>query len=188
MEYYDQKKNVEQYVQMAEGYDGQELIEILKTQLQPGATVLELGMGPGVDLELLSKDFRVTGSDKSPAFLERYRQKNSNADVLLLDAVTIETDRKFDCIYSNKVLHHLTREQLKESLERQADVLNDKGIIFHSLWYGNKEEEHVGMRFVYYTEETVRPLIGKQYDVLALEKYDEMGPNDSIYLMLCKKR
>ena len=187
MAYYDQKKNVEHYVQMAEGYDGRELIEILKTQLQLGATVLELGMGPGVDLELLSEDFRVTGSDNSRAFLERYRQKNANADLLLLDAVTIETDRHFDCIYSNKVLHHLTREQLKKSLERQADVLNDKGILFHSFWYGDKEEEHVGMRFVYYTQETLRQLIGPQYDVLALENYDEMGQNDSIYFMLQKK-
>ena len=73
------------------------------------------------------------------------------------------------------------------SLERQAEVLNNNGILFHSFWYGDKEEEHVGMRFVYYTPETLRQLIGQQYDVLALEHYDEMGENDSLYLMLRKK-
>lgn len=187
MAYYDEKKNVEEYVKMAEGYDGQELIEILRRYLKPGATVLELGMGPGVDFELLREHFQVTGSDNSAAFLERYWQKNADADLLLLNAVTMDIERRFDCIYSNKVLHHLTRAELEASLQRQADVLNDRGILFHSFWAGDKEEEHVGMRFVYYTEERLREIIGNEYEVLELERYAEMGDGDSIYLMLQKK-
>ncbi len=53
MSYFDDEQNVEAYVKMAEGYNGRNLINILKKHLPPNATVLELGMGPGVDYEIL---------------------------------------------------------------------------------------------------------------------------------------
>ena len=91
MDYFDKKKNVEEYIKMAEGYDGRELIETLKKHLQPGLKVLELGMGPGKDFDILKKNYEVTGSDKSRIFLERYKKKNKEADLLQLDAINIET-------------------------------------------------------------------------------------------------
>ena len=185
--YFDNPEHIEEYIKMAEGSDGRELIEILKTWLKPSATVLELGIGPGVDFELLSKDYRVTGSDYSQAFLDRYRQKNPDADLVLLNAVTMDIDRKFDCIYSNKVLHHLTRNDLKTSLHRQVQVLNDNGILFHSFWFGETDEEMHGLLFTYYTEETLRQSIGDEYRILEMKQYTEMEDADSLYLVLQKK-
>ena len=187
MSYFDDPKNIEEYVKMAEGFDGRELIEILKPHLKSGATVLELGIGPGVDFELLSEHYQVTGSDYSQAFLDRYGQKNPDAELVLLNAVTMDIDRKFDCIYSNKVLHHLTRDDLKTSLHRQADALNDKGILFHSFWYGDKEEDMHGLHFTYYTEETLRQAISDEVQLLELKQYTEMENADSLYLVLQKK-
>ena len=71
MSYYHDQENAEGYVKMAEGYDGHELIERLKLHLPAGSTVLELGMGPGSDLEILAEDYTVTGSD--------YSRSSSNA-------------------------------------------------------------------------------------------------------------
>jgi ubiquinone/menaquinone biosynthesis C-methylase UbiE len=187
MTYFDNPKHVEEYVKMAEGFDGRELIEILKTWLKPGATVLELGIGPGVDVELLSEHYQVTGSDYSQAFLDRYRQKNPDADLVLLNAVTMDVDRKFDGIYSNKVLHHLTRNDLKTSLHKQAEVLKDNGILFHSFWYGDTDEEMHGLLFTYYTKETLKQAIGNEYRILEMKQYTEMEDSDSLYLVLQKK-
>ena len=53
MSYYNDKKNVEEYIRMAEGYDGRAFVDLLKGMLPKGASVLELGMGPGKDLLLL---------------------------------------------------------------------------------------------------------------------------------------
>jgi trans-aconitate methyltransferase len=131
MGYFDDEKNVQKYIEMAEGFDGRELIEALKKHLPHAASVLELGMGPGKDYEILSQFFQVTGSDSSQVFLDRYKKKNPAANLLLLDAVTLDTEQRFDCIYSNKVLQHLTREQLAQSLHRQSKVLNSNGILFH---------------------------------------------------------
>ena len=125
MGFFDTEKGVEEYLEMAKGHDGRELIEKLSEYLPANSTVLELGIGPGTDLELLSKRYEVTGSDNSNLFLERYRKVNPEADLILLDAVTLETDRRFDCIFSNKVLQHLQREELEESIPRQAEVLNE---------------------------------------------------------------
>ena len=99
----------------------------------------------------------------------------------------MDLDKKFDCIYSNKVLHHLARKELIESLEMQSKVLNSNGILFHTFWYGDKEEEFSGLRFVYYTEETFRKIVGNEYEILDLKKYSEMEKDDSLYAVLRMK-
>ena len=43
MGFFDTEKGVEQYIQMTEGYDGAELINILQKYLTENSTVLELG-------------------------------------------------------------------------------------------------------------------------------------------------
>ena len=157
MGFFDTEKGVNDYIKMAEGYDGKELIKIFENYLLNGSSVLELGMGPGKDLDILGENYAVTGSDNSPIFLEKYKEKNPKADLLLLDAVTINTDRKFDGIFSNKVLHHLTTEDLKTSLKNQKNILNPQGVLFHTFWKGNKTEEMEGLLFVYYEMETLGP-------------------------------
>ncbi|MBX3053580.1 MAG: class I SAM-dependent methyltransferase [Caldilineaceae bacterium] len=184
MNFYEDPEQAEAYVQMAVGYDGRELIARLRQHLPDGATVLELGIGPGVDLDLLAVHFRATGSDRSAYFVERYRQQNPAADLLILDAVTLETDRRFDAIYSNKVLHHLTRQELRLSLARQAQLLNPGGLALHSFWAGDGEEEMMGMRFVYYTPETLAEQVGGEWTILESTFYVEMEENDSLLLLL----
>ena len=98
MNYFDSPENVQQYIDSAEGYDGRDLIALLAQYLPAGSSVLEIGMGPGKDLALLAADYDVTGSDSSQIFVERYRAMHPAADPLLLDAVTLETDRRFDAL------------------------------------------------------------------------------------------
>lgn len=183
MGYFDDEKNVKEYIKMTDGYDGRDLIDALKGYLQKESTVLELGMGPGKDLEMLSESFTATGSDSSQVFIELYRNRNQDADLVRLDAITIETERKFDCIYSNKVMHHLTREDMMQSFQRQKQVLNEGGILFHSFWYGSKEEENFGMLFCYYTESELSKMIGDDFEIVEMKKYKEMEEGDSFYVI-----
>ena len=101
MGFYDDESTALQYIAMAEGYDGRELIEVLREHLPAGSSVLEIGMGPGVDLTLLSEHFDATGSDVSKFFLDRYKGAFPDADLIRLDAAELDTERTFDCIYSN---------------------------------------------------------------------------------------
>ena len=183
---FDTEKGVDEYIKMADGYDGSELIRILQEYLPEKSSVLELGMGPGKDLEILSKTFTATGSDNSQIFLDRYKKQNPNADLLRLDAVSLEADRVFDCIFSNKVLHHLTREDLKKSFQRQAKVVKPNGIVFHSFWKGDKDENYDGLLFTRYQIEGLKEIIGDMFDILAISTYTEMEKDDSIYVVLSK--
>ena len=182
------KKNVLEYIEMTKGYDGHDLIDILQKYLPDGSTLLELGMGPGKDLDVLAEHYKVTGSDRSLLFLDRYRKLNPSADLLQLDALKLETERKFDCIYSNKVLHQLTTEELRQSFRRQAELLNTGGIALHSLWYGDKpEEQHLGFRLFYYTEETLQQVIGEEFEVVQITREKDIEEGDSLAIVLRKR-
>lgn len=186
MSFYKDPENAEKYIQMAEGYDGAELIEILAAHLPAGKSVLELGMGPGVDLDLLAKQYKVTGSDFSPYFVERYQNTHPEADTCQLDAIKMDIDRQFDCIYSNKVLHHFSDDQLRQSFAGQANCLNQDGLIFHSFWHGDKMEEMMGMHFYYRQPEKLATLLGDQFKVVKSAVYTELETDDSFWILAQK--
>jgi cyclopropane fatty-acyl-phospholipid synthase-like methyltransferase len=185
--YFDDVDNVKKYLEMVEGYDGSELTKVLKTYLPKDSSILELGMGPGKDLDILRKSFKVTGSDNSQVFLDFYKQRRKNADLLLLDAVEMNTKRKFDCIYSNKVLHHLTKNELKKSFVNQKKNLKRKGLLFHTFWYGSKEEIFNSLRFIYYNELELVKMFSNDYELLELKRYKELKKDDSMYVVFRKK-
>ncbi|MDJ0757295.1 MAG: class I SAM-dependent methyltransferase [Ardenticatenaceae bacterium] len=187
MGYYDEGKNVRQYIQMAEGYDGEFIISRLTEFLPVGKTVLELGMGPGKDLEILQKFYTVTGSDLSLLFINLFRQDHPDADLVVLDAVTLDIERTFDAIYSNKVLYHLTSEQLLQSLMRQWEILEPAGIVCHTFWHGQGEETQHGLYFKYYQLDELLRIIPDRFNVLTAELYREMEVDDSILLILQKQ-
>jgi len=186
MGFFDTEEGVLEYEQMADGYDGRDLITRLKTHVLEGSSVLELGMGPGKDLDILRESYNAVGSDNSSVFLNRYRARSQSPDLIELDAVSLDTARTFDAIYSNKVLHHLTREDLAQSLRRQLDLLNPGGVALHALWYGDKEEEHSGLRFTYYTEDTFAALMPASFTLVEQQRYAELEEGDSFFVVLKK--
>lgn len=107
-EYYHSKESVAEYISMAKDVDSSQLIAKFEKHLQPGSYVLEMGSGPGTDWEILSRTFKVIGSDLSKEFLKYLSKKHPNHSFLELDAVTLDTNKTFEGIYSNKVLQHLT--------------------------------------------------------------------------------
>jgi trans-aconitate methyltransferase len=183
MGFYDEERTADQYIEMAAGYDRRELVKALRKHLPDAARVLELGMGPGVDLKILEQYYRVTGSDNSEYFLNRFRKLNPDADLLHLDAVDLDTERNFDCIYSNKVLHHLSTTELKESLRRQKALLTDTGVVLHSFWRGEGIEEHHGLKFVYQSEQNIESMFVAIFEIIDVVVYEEMEPNDSLYVI-----
>ncbi len=183
MEYFKDYDSVKEYIDMSQGYDGRFLIEILHDFLPFGKSLLELGIGPGRDFEILEKNYKVTGSDYSNIFLNLFRDKNKNADLIELDASSLKTKRTWDSIFSNKVLHHLDRGMMKKSLEKQLDILNERGLVLHSFWKGQGKEILKGMEFVYYEKEELVKIFDKYFDVLTCEEYTENDENDSIYII-----
>ena len=181
--------NAKEYIKMVEDYPGLLYLEQLRSFLPDGSRVLELGMGPGYDLDILSKFYRMTGTDISEYFLERYRENHPDADLLLLDVTDLslpESHRsvKYDGIISNKVLMHLTPEEMQISLAAQAGILGAGGLMVHSLWAGEGAEEYNGLHFQYWQPQLLQARLPENTEVLSMETYEEMEKDDSILLVL----
>lgn len=185
--FYKTKESVAEYIQSAKGFSGAELIKKLQDFLPDGSVVLEIGSGPGTDWEILSSTYKVIGSDNSLEFLEHLIRENPQGEFLELDAVTLQTTKEFDGIYSNKVLHHLTDDELMASVKRQYDLLNPNGIICHSFWKGEGSEVFKGMFVNYHREEDIKKVFGNYFDFLLVESYKEFDDGDSI-LLIGRKR
>lgn len=186
-EYYKSKESVEEYVRLAKDVSGHELIQKLKKILKEKATILEIGSGPGTDWEILNQYYKVTGSDNSKAFLDHLKKRHPDDDFLNLDAVTLEIDSSYDGIYSNKVMHHLQSEELRESIKRQCAILNENGIICHSFWKGEGTENFKGMFVNYHNSSDLETFFGALFDIVLIEEYKEFDEGDSLLLIARKK-
>ena len=68
-------------------------------------------------------------------------------------------------------------------LRADAELLNPEGRLLHTFWYGKGEEEHSGLRSVYYTRETLTVILGKGFDIQTFEMYAEINEDDSFYIV-----
>lgn len=182
-EYYKTKESVEEYIRLAEGHSGTDLIDQLKGFLAAGSTLLEIGSGPGTDWEILSKDYQVVGSDNSNEFIQRLQSKYPTGKFLELDASSLAVNEVFDGIYSNKVLHHLTDEELRASIERQHTILKPGGIICHSFWEGEGTEVFKGLFVNYQSEATIRQFLEPLFEILVMSPYPEFEDGDSLLVI-----
>lgn len=185
--YYKTKESVAEYIKLAKDVNGMQLIEKLRQHLPSKSTLLEIGSGPGTDWRLLKGFYEVTGSDNSPEFLNHLMNENRSGDFLELDAVSLKTKKKFDGIYSNKVLHHLNDQELMDSVQRQYDLLNAHGIVCHSFWKGEGSEIFKGLFVNYHSKTTLTEAYQKHFEMLSIEEYNEFDDNDSLLLLGRKK-
>lgn len=186
-EYYKTKESVEEYIRLAKDVNGGELIKKLKQFLPSNATLLEIGTGPGTDWNILKGDYQVVGSDNSQEFLKHLRANYPTGSFLELDAVTLITYKKFEGIYSNKVLHHLRDDELIDSIKRQYDILEPNGIVCHSFWQGEGSEIFKGLFVNYHSESALRTFFEGHFEILMMEQYAEFEEADSL-LLIAKKR
>ena len=183
MDFYNDPSKVDEYEKMCDEYDGSELHDVLDNYLKNDVTILELGCGPGNDITHLHKKYIVTGSDLSDEFLLRCRKRFPDLSFQKLDAVSINTDEAYDCIFSNKVLHHLTFEELENSFNQQQHVIKPNGVFAHTFWLGDKEFTMEGMLFVFHNRAKLLELVSKYFTILETYEYKEFEEGDSILII-----
>lgn len=191
MSYFEQAENVKSYIEMCKDYDGQDLISRLQPHLKSGAALLELGSGPGNDIELLQQHYQVTASDYSSEFVKHLKQRFERLNVLNCDANNLPTKQKYDCIYSNKVLHHLTPDELAKSLTQQFSLLNEGGILAHSFWMGAENFEMEGEIHYYHQKEALKAMLEQalpSLKYLEFYLYEEFEANDSAFVVVKKAK
>jgi len=186
-EYYKTKESVEEYIRLAKDVNGSQLIEKLERVLPANSVLLELGSGPGTDWQILNESYNVIGSDNSTEFLNHLNAVNPNGVFLELDATTLKTNKKFDGIYSNKVMHHLKDNELIDSIKRQYEILNSNGIICHSFWKGKGSEIFKGLFVNYHSGVSLKRIFKEYFKIISIESYKEFEDDDSLLLIGKKK-
>ena len=108
-----------------------DIISILQERLPKFKSVLELGSKEGEDLELLHGYYEVVASEDEKTKTRVLKDKFIDIRVILIDAIQIDTHKKFECIYSKNLLDNLTLEQISTSFENQKSILEGESLIFH---------------------------------------------------------
>jgi SAM-dependent methyltransferase len=183
MGFYDDPASVDQYEKMCEGYDGSQIFDLLAKHLLPRQSILEIGCGPGNDIDSLKRSYQVVGSDNSDEFLKRCRARHPDVEFRKLDAVTLETDEQFDCVYSNKVFHHLSLEKLIMAFKRQNQVIREGGLFAHTFWIGDQEFEKDGLYFRFHNREELIALVSDYFDIVDMLEYKEFEDGDSLFVV-----
>ena len=162
------------------------VVDYFMKKIDKSKEILEIGSGTGKDFKTLSKEYKITGSDYSEAFLKSLKKKYRKHQFLKINALTMETGKKYDVIYSNKVLQHLTPDQLEKSLLAQYEILKKGGVLFHALWKGNLEDgKFDGIPDVLYEREDIEKIKG-HFVIEEYIEYTEMKDNDSFIIILRK--
>ncbi len=81
-------------------------------ELQKRFELLDVGAGTGLlSRRLLPYVSSITGVDTSKGMLEKFVGLGANANGILCDILSYETDRKFDGIISSMTIHHIEDTQ-----------------------------------------------------------------------------
>lgn len=187
MSFYNSEQGVNRYVKMCEGYDGSELYALMVQHIPKDSWLLEIGAGPGNDIDFLASQYHYIGSDASSHFLTHLQERFPTHPFIPLDAESIALDTTVDCFFSNKVLHHLSVDALEKSLLQQAELLSPKGFIAHSFWLGSGSETIEGLLFQYYETEALLSMLSEHFNVLAIHTYGEIEANDSLFVIAQKR-
>ncbi|MEX0299750.1 MAG: trans-aconitate 2-methyltransferase [Kordiimonas sp.] len=187
MTFYHNTDNAVAYAKMCEGYDAADQLGLLHKHLPTGAKLLEIGSGPGNDIALLNEKYDVTASDYSPAFLKMVKERFPDVMTKLLDAVALDIEGPFNAIYSNKVLQHLTDDELSKSFSRQASLLSDQGLIYHLIWteLDYPDAPH-GLQYIARSEQEIATAMAPNFEVVATQSFGEFSDNDSLVILARK--
>lgn len=116
-----------------------DLVALVLQHARPGASVLEVGSGPGHDADRLETlGFTVRRTDATRAFVEMQLADGHQVDVL--DVRHGDLGGPYDVVFANAVLLHVDRTELPAVLARLQGAVVPGGLLALTLKEGDGEE------------------------------------------------
>lgn len=96
---------------------------------QPGDRILDIGCGPADDLAYMPEAIKYVGFDVSSSYVEAAKRRWGDRGEFFQARVsqTLLTDRQFDIIIANGVIHHLSDDEVHELLTLAHSLLTPGG-------------------------------------------------------------
>jgi 2-polyprenyl-3-methyl-5-hydroxy-6-metoxy-1,4-benzoquinol methylase len=156
-------------------HETDDLVALVTAHAPAGATVLEVGSGPGHDADRLEAlGFAVRRTDAARAFVELQRADGHEIDVL--DVRTDDLGGPYDVVFAQAVLLHIDRAELPGVLARALAAVRPGGLLALTLKEGDGEEwsshkVELPRHFTYWRVEPLRAaLVGAGWEPVVLER------------------
>lgn len=144
-----------------------DFISKLREHLPRFKSVLELGSKKGNDLKLLNEYYEVVASEDEKVKTRYLKDEFIDIRVILLDPITVDTHKRFDCIFSRNLFDKNSLYEISQTLENQKKILNKDGLIFHIFDLDKVDKNEV------------LTLINANYELIEYENID----NNSFYIL-----
>jgi len=125
-----------------EGYlpDIERALSYIEQKVNPA--IVEIGSGSGRDArDLLKFTNNYLGVDISPEMVRHAKELVPDGNFIVADAEEFHFPKNIDAAFAFASLLHSDKESLMNILEKVHEALNEKGIIFMSLKYGEYAED-----------------------------------------------
>lgn len=152
--------NAEEYAQKTAEVDMSNVLDVFVRKIPAKGRILDLGCGSGRDSKtFIGMGYTVTALDGSTE-LCRIASDYTGLSVRCLMFQDLDYDNAFEGIWACSSLHHLSRDQLNETLPKVIRALKPGGILYTCFKYGesdyiDEKERH----FTCATEQSVYNLV-----------------------------
>lgn len=150
--------------------------------LKEGATILDLGCGPGNVGKFLvnqNKGYKITGIDLSVEMLKAARQNVPNAEFIHGDIRHLTLGEKFDAVIISFCIIHLTNDETVELFQKIHELLEENGLMYVSFMSGGTPGfdkvsfSRSCMFFNYYSPEEVVKLLESMGYIIKAKHFRE---------------
>lgn len=153
-------KNHENYDNDTSQLELKEQWKIFESRIRPGGKILDIGCGSGRDItHFQTRGFSVEGLEPSTAMAEMAR-KRTNARIYIQPAEQLCANNQYDGIWACASLLHISKKNIKETIQRIAQALNKNGHAYISVKSGSGElRKEDGRLFSNYSSEELKEII-----------------------------
>ncbi|SHK05381.1 Methyltransferase domain-containing protein [Anaerobranca californiensis DSM 14826] len=159
IEYYN--KNSLEFYQNTKDVKMDQLYNFFLKYLPQNAKILDLGCGSGRDTKyFLENGYDVVAVDGSIEMV-KLSTELTGKETLHMTFQQLDFQNEFNGVWACASLLHVPRGEMEGVLFKISRGLKEKGVLFASFKYGDKEEFRNGRFFNYYDEGSFRQLIDK---------------------------
>lgn len=163
-------KTADEYARSRVGTEDKSELEKLKSFLNPGDKVLDVGCAAGRDTRIL-KDmgFDVVGSDLAEKLLAIAKEANPDIEFVLADMRKLPfADGLFEGVWASAVLHHVSTAEMPGVLQEFWRVLAPGGVLYIHTKAG---------KGVLRTEEATVQGEAREFELVTADELNEMLKN-----------
>lgn len=190
IDYYN--SNAAQYFRNTVNVDMSKCCDRFLKYIIPGGRIVDIGAGSGRDIKYFKdKGYAVEGIDASKEIC-RLASDYSGTEVICERIQDWHPQEKYDGIWANASLLHLSFDEIEEFVCRASDYLKPNGVIYISMKKGIQTEcDNYGRFFTDFSEERMKQIISKSSAFVIADNWetrDQLNRKDFRWINLILKK